>query len=87
MNFNKGVLDYFKIVQYKKTGIKNYIVTSGLQEYIYETPIKNYIQGAYGVTFKEKDGIYTEDPADPGDSARGKRTCFQAGDRGPAGCQ
>ena len=60
VNLNKGVVDYFKNVQYKKTGIKHYIVTSGLQEYIYETPIKNYIQGVYGVTFKEKDGVYTD---------------------------
>ncbi|MBO5349340.1 MAG: hypothetical protein J6A89_05940 [Clostridia bacterium] len=60
VNLNKGVLEYFKSFQYKETGIKHYIVTSGLQEYIYETPIKNYIQGAYGVTFKENNGIYTE---------------------------
>jgi len=60
VNFNKGVVDYFKKVQYKETGIKHYIVTSGLQEYIYETPIKKYIQGVYGVTFKEDNGIYTD---------------------------
>ena len=60
VNFNKGVVDYFKNTQYKETGIKHYIVTSGLQEYIYETPIKNYIQGVYGVTFKEENGIYTD---------------------------
>lgn len=60
VNLNKGVVDYFKNTQYKETGIKHYIVTSGLQEYIHETPIKNYIQGVYEVTFKEENGIYTD---------------------------
>ncbi len=60
VNFNKGVVDYFKALQCKNTGIKHYIVTSGLKEYINETAIKDYVQGVYGVTFKENNGVYTD---------------------------
>ena len=60
VNFNKGVIEYFRGVQYKETGIKHYIVTSGFKDYICETPIKDYIQGVYGVTFKEENGKYTD---------------------------
>lgn len=60
VSFNKGVVDYFKDLQYKNTGIKHYIVTSGLKEYIHATAIKDYIQGVYGVTFKENKGVYTD---------------------------
>lgn len=60
VSFNKGVVDYFKALQYKNTGIKHYIVTSGLKEYIHATAIKDYIQGVYGVTFKENKGVYTD---------------------------
>ena len=60
VKFNKGVEEYFKAMQYKETGVKHYIVTSGLQEYIYQTSIEKYVQGIYGVTFKEDNGIYTD---------------------------
>ena len=60
VKFNKGVEEYFKEMQYKETGVKHYIVSSGLQEYIYYTKIEKYVQGIYGVTFKKENGIYTD---------------------------
>lgn len=56
--FNEGVLEYFEKFQSSKTGVKHYIVTSGIKYYIENTLINKFIDGVYGVTFKEKDGIF-----------------------------
>lgn len=54
--FNPGVVDYFKRFQSQITGIKHYIVTAGIKDYVKETPISKFIDGAYGVTFKQENG-------------------------------
>lgn len=58
VQLNKGVVDYFRTFQSSKTGIKHYIVTSGIKDYVDETVIRKFIDDVYGVTFKQKDGIY-----------------------------
>ena len=55
---NNGVEDYFKRFQSSKTGIKHYIVTSGIKDYIEETLSSAFIDGIYGVTFKQQNGIF-----------------------------
>ncbi len=59
VKFNKGVLDFFNKFKSESTGIKHYIVTSGFEDYIRETPINKYINGIYGTTFNNNDGEYT----------------------------
>lgn len=39
---NNGVIEYFKRFQSSKTGIKHYIVTSGIKDYIEETAISKW---------------------------------------------
>lgn len=56
--FNNGVIDYFREFQNSSTGIKHYIVTSGLKYYVEETPLNQYVDGVFGVTYKEENGIY-----------------------------
>lgn len=56
VTFNPGVVDYFKRFQSQTTGMKHYIVTAGIKDYVEETPISNFINGAYGVTFKQENG-------------------------------
>lgn len=58
--FNPGVVDYFKRFQSQITGMKHYIVTAGIKDYIEETPIGRFINGAYGVTFKQENGEWKE---------------------------
>ncbi len=58
--FNKDVIDYFTRVQSSITGIKHYIVTSGIKDYVDETPISQLVDGVYGVTFKEENGVFKE---------------------------
>ena len=58
--FNPGVVDYFKRFQSQTTGIKHYIVTAGIKDYVEETPISKFIDGAYGVTFKQENGKWGE---------------------------
>ena len=58
--FNPGVVDYFKRFQSQTTGIKHYIVTAGIKDYVEETLISNFINGAYGVTFKQENGKWGE---------------------------
>jgi phosphoserine phosphatase len=60
VEFNEGVLNYFSDLQYSKTGIKHYVVTSGFQEYVIATPISQYLDGVFGTTFKFENGQYTE---------------------------
>ena len=54
--FNPGVVDYCKRFQSQTTGIKHYIVTAGIKDYVEETPISKFIDGAYGVIFKQENG-------------------------------
>lgn len=54
VKFNNGVIEYFKKFQSSKTGIKHYIVTSGIKDYIEETAISKLVDGIYGVTFKKE---------------------------------
>lgn len=56
VEFNPGVVDYFKRFQSQATGMKHYIVTAGIKDYVEETPISEFINGVYGVTFKQKNG-------------------------------
>lgn len=58
--FSNGVLDFFKEFQSSYTGLKHYIVTSGLKYYIEETPLNKYVDGVFGVTYKEKNGVYQD---------------------------
>lgn len=56
--FNHGVVDYFEKYQSSKTGIKHYIVTSGLKDYILKTPIGKYVDGVYGTTYEKNGNEY-----------------------------
>ena len=58
VELNKGVADYFKKFQSSKTEVKHYIITSGIKDYIDETPIREFVNDVYGVTFKQENGIY-----------------------------
>lgn len=58
VQFNNGVLEYFKSFQTSNTDIKHFIVTSGIQAYVDETHIRKFVDGVYGVTFNEENGIY-----------------------------
>lgn len=60
VQLNNGVIDYFKNFQKSKTGIKHYIITSGIKDYIDETPIRKFVDGVYGVTFKKENEIYQD---------------------------
>lgn len=57
VQFNNGVLEYFKRFQNSKTGVKHYIVTSGMKCYVEKTIISPYLDGIYGVTFEQKNEI------------------------------
>lgn len=57
---NLGVEEYFRRFNSKLTGIKHYIVTSGVKDYVDETVISDLVNGTYGVTFKEENGIFKE---------------------------
>lgn len=57
--FNKGVIEFFERFQSSITGIKHYIVTSGIQSYVEKTKIAKYVDGIYGVTFENIDGKYS----------------------------
>ena len=60
VQFNNGVLEYFKSFQTSNTDIKHFIVTSGIQAYVDETHIRKFVDGVYGVTFNEENGIYKD---------------------------
>lgn len=60
VEFNNGVIEYFKKFQSSKTGVKHYIVTSGLKDYVDKTEIRKFVDGIYGVTFKQENGIFKE---------------------------
>lgn len=58
VELNNGVIDYFRNFQSSKTGVKHYIITSGLKDYIDDTSIRKFVNDVYGVTFKKENGIY-----------------------------
>lgn len=60
VQFNNGVIDYFRRFQSLKTGIKHYIITSGIKDYIDETQIRIFVNDVFGVTFKKENGIYSD---------------------------
>lgn len=60
IEFNNGVIEYFKNFQSRKTGVKHYIVTSGIKDYVDKTVIRKFVDGVYGVTFNEENGIYKD---------------------------
>ncbi len=53
VTFNSGVIEYFNKFQYKNTGAKHYIVTSGIKDYIEHTKISKFVDGIFGVTLKK----------------------------------
>ena len=55
VTFNKGVIEYFNKFQYKNTGVRHYIVTSGIKDYIDHTKINKFVDGIFGVTLKKDD--------------------------------
>ena len=57
VKFNSGVIEYFNNFQSSKTGVKHYIVTSGIKDYVEATKISSTVNGIYGVTFVEKDNL------------------------------
>ena len=60
VEFNNGVIEYFKNFQSQTTGVKHYIVTSGIKDYVDKTVIRKFVDGVYGVTFNEENGIYKD---------------------------
>lgn len=58
VQLNNGVVDYLRSFQSSKTGVKHYIVTSGLKDYVDETLIRKFVNDVYGVTFRQENGIY-----------------------------
>jgi len=60
VKLNNGVIDYFEKFKKSKTGIKHFIITSGIREYVTRTEIAKYVDEIYGVTFKEVDGLYQD---------------------------
>lgn len=60
VEFNNGVIEYFKNFQSRKTGVQHYIVTSGIKDYVDKTVIRKFVDGVYGVTFNEENGIYKD---------------------------
>ena len=60
IEFNNGVIEYFKNFQSQTTGVKHYIVTSGIKDYVDKTVIRKFVDGVYGVTFNEENGIYKD---------------------------
>ncbi len=60
VEFNPGLIDYFENYATQENGISNYIVTSGIEDYVKATKIAKYISGIYGVQYNIVDGIYDE---------------------------
>ena len=58
--YNNGVIDYFERFQSSKTGVKHYIVTSGIKDYVEKTAINEFVNGIYGVTYKQENGIFED---------------------------
>ncbi len=60
VEFNNGVIEYFKNFQSQTTGVKHYIVTSGIKDYVDKTVIRKFVDGVYGVIFNEENEIYKD---------------------------
>ena len=60
IEFNNGVIEYFKNFQSQITRVQHYIVTSGIKDYVDKTVIRKFVDGVYGVTFNEENGIYKD---------------------------
>lgn len=58
VKYNKGVEEYFKYFQKDNTGIKHYVVTSGIQDYVEETTISKYLNGIYGSTYNKNGEVF-----------------------------
>lgn len=58
VQLNNGVVDYFRRFQSSKIGVKHYIITAGIKDYVDETSISEFVNAVYGVTFKQENGIY-----------------------------
>lgn len=58
VQLNKGILEYFDRLCFQKSGIKHYVVTSGFEDYIRETPIARYLDDVLGTTFYLANGEY-----------------------------
>lgn len=56
--FNEGVLEYFSFLQKNNSYLKHYVVTCGIKDYVEETKIFPYLEGVYGTTFNEKNGLF-----------------------------
>lgn len=60
VEYNSGINEYFRNLQYKNTGLKHFIVTSGLKAYVENTIIARYVDEVFGTEFNEENGIYTD---------------------------
>ena len=60
VRLNPGVLDYLRKFHSSRTGIKHYIVTSGIKDYVDETPVARLVDGIYGVEFRSENGIFKQ---------------------------
>lgn len=60
VQLNNGVEEYFKRFQSTQTGIKHYIVTSGIKHYVDETVVSGVVDGVFGVTFTQANGIFQQ---------------------------
>lgn len=58
VRLHKGVKEYFENFQSSKTDIKHYIITSGFEAYVKETIVTKWVDGIYGTTYEQKDGIF-----------------------------
>lgn len=59
VEFNNGVISFFKTMK-GLDNVKNYIVTSGFEEYVKSTKISPYVDGIYGVTYRKERDTYKE---------------------------
>lgn len=58
VEFNRGVIDYFRDFSNPHNGIKNFIVTCRIEEYVRNTIISPFIEEIHGVKFNIENGIY-----------------------------
>lgn len=59
VEFNPGVLSYFDEMGEVNTGVKHFIVTSGLEDYVRNTSISSFVNGIYGVTYHRDNDKFT----------------------------
>lgn len=56
VNFNPGVVSFFKDVS-KMKGVKSYVLTSGIENYVKKTKISPYVDGVYGTRYEIKNDV------------------------------